>query len=246
MIAKRDVADIEAIADAREAERKAEAEWIAEVERKAAEAEAAEKKRKAEAKKSAARERALNEAKKPEAEKAATAAAAPKPVVARAINFANVGCNEAHHDSIRQFEGPVVFAQPYRANGPLANASAAQGRIVIVARDPMDIPENERCSFDEKAQRCMAAGAIGMLIANTTYSLVHFNVFQRLPCAMITVSYAAGLKDGDYVMVDGGQICQRTLRRCAAHTNPLSRAHPVIPFFWFTAQEHRIRSGQPS
>jgi hypothetical protein len=110
----------------------------------------------------------------------------------------------------------------------------------------MDIPENERCSFDEKAQRCMAAGAIGMLIANTTYSLVHFNVFQRLPCAMITVSYAAGLKDGDYVMVDGGQICQRTLRRCAAHTNPLSRAHPVIPFFWFTAQEHRIRSGQPS
>ena len=121
------------------------------------------------------------------------------------MNFSNVGSNQ-NSTAVRQFEGAVVIAQPFRANVPLSNAAAARGKIVIVTRDPPEVPQGERCSFDEKAKQCLSAGAIGMLIANTSDALVDLTVSERLACGMITATYAAALKEGDYVIVDDRKI----------------------------------------
>jgi hypothetical protein len=249
-LAERDVDEIEQIANAREAERKAEMELAAK--EKVAEAEAAQKAaKKAEAERAA---KALEEAaEKAKAEEAKAEAEKLKASLSKPFNIANVGCNSFFGAvaPFLQFEGAVVFAQPLRANVPLGNASAARGKIVIVARDPEMIPEDKRCSFDQKAAMCVDAGAIGMLIANTPGSpLVRFNVHTgmslvlglcarsmrslplaaagyRLPCAMMTDVYAAGLKDGDYVVVDKNTICQRTAA-------PMCHAH--APSHRYTAQ----------
>ena len=119
----------------------------------------------------------------------------------------NIGVNvKAGH--IRKFEGEVAIAQPVRANGPLSNAAAARGKVVIVTRDPPDIPAGDRCSFTDKGKQCLAAGAIGMLIANTSDEVYDIDVDLPIACGMISEAYAAKLKDGDYVIVDDRAIRQ--------------------------------------
>jgi hypothetical protein len=136
-----------------------------------------------------------------------SSAGAPASCAARLVAPDEVGINtNALGDGRRQFEGLAAFAQPFRANVPLANASAVRGKVVIVTRDAPDIPQGQRCSFDEKAKTCLAAGAIGMLIANTTDEIVDLDICVPIACAMISATYATGLKDGDYVIVDDRKI----------------------------------------
>jgi hypothetical protein len=189
-LAERDVDEIEQIANAREAERKAEVELAAR--EKVAQAKAAQKAAKA-AQKAAKKAEAERAAKaraeateKAKAEEAKAEAEKLKASLSKPFNIAYVGCNNFEGAvPVLQFEGAVVFAQPLRANVPLVNASTARGKIVIVARDPEMIPENERCSFDLKAAHVVDAGAIGMLIANTPGSpLVWFNVHTGMSLAL--------------------------------------------------------------
>jgi hypothetical protein len=102
----------------------------------------------------------------------------------------------------RRFEGTVAFAQPQRANAILANSADVQGRIAIVARDPADVPQSSRTSFDAKVRNCAVSGAVAVLIVNVSDEIPPVEVKCRvIPCALITKSYAARLKDGDYVLV---------------------------------------------
>jgi hypothetical protein len=163
-------------------------------------------------------------------------------------NFAELGMNVSGSDT--KFEGAVVIAQPFRANVPLSNAAAARGKIVIVTRDPPEVPQGERCSFDEKAKQCLGAGAIGMLIANTSDEVNDIDVAVPLSCGMITATYAAGLKEGDYVMCDLDRVClfkhQPTPPKDVQPTLPKdvepTRQNDVLGLY--DAEIHKVRPDQ--
>jgi hypothetical protein len=128
------------------------------------------------------------------------------PTPSLGYKHAKVGVNE-NPSTLRRFEGEVVFARPFRAHvAPLNNAPDIRGKIAIVTRDPPEIAGGARCGFDAKVAHCKAAGAIGVLIVNTSDDVPTVFVEVNLPVAMISTSYARRLKNGEYVSVDGSQV----------------------------------------
>jgi hypothetical protein len=119
----------------------------------------------------------------------------------------NVGYNETPGAKL-SFQGEVVFAEPFRAHiAPLANAADIQGKIAIVTRDPPEIIGSARCGFDAKVEHCRAAGAVGMLIANTSGEVVNVDITPTdMPVVMISKPFADSLRNGVSVIVDKEKI----------------------------------------
>ena len=80
------------------------------------------------------------------------------------------GGEDVRATAVRVLTGEMLHAQPPLADGPLDNAEALRGRIAVVRRGG--------CSFAAKAERCVEAGALAVVVVNSE---------QRAPAAPAAV-----------------------------------------------------------
>ncbi|KAF0754977.1 hypothetical protein AaE_005124 [Aphanomyces astaci] len=99
------------------------------------------------------------------------------------------------------YTGALVHVVPATAFPSIQNASALRGRIAVVQRGD--------CSFAAKAKSIQAAGAIGMILTNSSEELVRMGeAFERegagvdIPVLMVGQVMGKSLRDGTQVVLE--------------------------------------------
>ena len=110
----------------------------------------------------------------------------------------------------------VIEAMPFMADSKLENAGELNGNIALVSRDTEELELlRSTVSFCEKAKRASEAGAVGVIIVNTTDNLPHSmaddgsGYKSNIPVLMIKPSDVVRLREhGSALILDkGGLTC---------------------------------------
>jgi hypothetical protein len=78
----------------------------------------------------------------------------------------DIECTKATFGDFKLLRASVRWAQPAQANTPLANAEEINGCVAVVKRDAPNLQE-KLGSLAEKVDRCVMAGAVGVIVVNT-------------------------------------------------------------------------------
>jgi len=93
----------------------------------------------------------------------------------------------------------VVLCAPEHADGDITNAENLVGKMAAVYRSP----ERGGCSFQEKTERLIGAGAVGVIIINTEDELLKAPLSAEVPMVMIQA------KDAKRLLASGNSTCLR-------------------------------------
>jgi hypothetical protein len=78
----------------------------------------------------------------------------------------DIECTKATFGDFKLLRASVRWAQPAQANTPLANVQEINGCVAVVKRDAPNLQE-KLGSLAEKVDRCVMAGAVGVIVVNT-------------------------------------------------------------------------------
>jgi len=82
------------------------------------------------------------------------------------IGDTDIECAKATFGGFKWLRASICWAQPIQANMPLTNAEKINGCIAVVKREAPNLQE-KLGSLAEKVDKCVSAGAVGVIIVNT-------------------------------------------------------------------------------